>query len=190
MWIRGGLILVVMALCSWAAGAAEPRDVIHVIDLAGREQTPLHQPDHAATLLVFVLTDCPISNAYAPEIQRITAEYSTRDVATFVVYADARLTSTAAQHHAADYGYQGSMICDADKRLAAAVDARVAPEAVVLSRRGQVLYRGRIDDWYADYGQRRVQPTQRDLRDALDAVLAGQPVKQPTTRAIGCLIRP
>jgi hypothetical protein len=64
----------------------------------------------------------------------------------------------------------------------------MAPEAAVLAPDGKVVYRGRIDDRYADYGKRRPEPTQRDLRDALDAVLENKPVRAPTTKVIGCYL--
>jgi hypothetical protein len=51
-----------------------------------------------------------------------------------------------------------------------------------------VLYRGRIDDRVADFGKRRVEPTRRDLRLALDAILAGKPVPARRTKAVGCYI--
>jgi hypothetical protein len=58
----------------------------------------------------------------------------------------------------------------------------------VLSPSGDVLYRGRIDDRVADFGKRRVEPTRRDLRLALDAILAGKPVQARLTKAVGCYI--
>lgn len=51
-----------------------------------------------------------------------------------------------------------------------------------------VRYRGRIDNLYINIGRTRQQVTSHDLTDALDAVLAGRPVKQPTTEALGCYI--
>jgi hypothetical protein len=44
-------------------------------DLDGHVQTPLAQTDRKGTVLFFLLPDCPISNAYAPEIERICVEY-------------------------------------------------------------------------------------------------------------------
>jgi peptidyl-prolyl cis-trans isomerase A (cyclophilin A) len=41
----------------------------------GRTRTPLSQSDRKATVLFFLLPDCPISNSYMPEIQRICADY-------------------------------------------------------------------------------------------------------------------
>ena len=66
--------------------------------------------------------------------------------------------------------------------------ATVTPTAVVLDREGAVRYRGRIDDFYAALGKPRRQATTHELRDALDAVLAGKPVAVPEAKALGCYI--
>lgn len=71
---------------------------------------------------------------------------------------------------------------------AARVGATTTPEAALLSPEGAVLYLGRIDDIYADFGKKRAQPEHRDLRDAIDAVLAGRAVAQRRTPALGCQI--
>jgi hypothetical protein len=64
----------------------------------------------------------------------------------------------------------------------------VTPTAVVVDAQGTVRYRGRVDNLYAALGKTRQQVTSHDLRDALDAVLAGRPVAHPETEAIGCFI--
>ena len=50
------------------------------------------------------------------------------------------------------------------------------------------MYRGRIDDRFVDLGLERPSPTRRDLAEAIAAVLAGKPVDQPRTQAVGCFI--
>ena len=52
----------------------------------------------------------------------------------------------------------------------------------------ELVYRGRIDDRYVDFGNTRARATQHDLRQALDAVLSGEPVANPRTKAVGCFI--
>ncbi len=157
-------------------------------DLEGRIQTPLSQPDQRATILFFVLPDCPISNAYAPEIKRITTEYSQRQIASFVVYVDPDLTTDGAKKHAKDYGYECPVICDQSLRLVEQTGVTIAPEVAVLDLNGKRLYRGRIDNLYAGLGKRRPQATEHDLRDTLDAILNGKPIPNETTRSIGCFI--
>ena len=45
---------------------------------------------------------------------------------------------------------------------------------------------GRIDDRYVDFGKQRTEPTVRELRDALQAILAGKPIAVTRTKPIGC----
>ena len=49
----------------------------------------------------------------------------------------------------------------------------MSPEAAVFAADGSIKYRGRINDLYVDLGKKRNAATTHDLRDALDAVLAG-----------------
>ena len=129
---------------------------------------------------LFVMTDCPIANQFAPEIQRIVADYPR--VEFRVVYEDAG----DVERHAREYGLPGAMR-DERHELARRMGATITPEAVV-TRGGAVVYRGRIDDRYYDLGKWKFQPTTHDLRDALDDVLAGRPVRVAETKAIGCSI--
>lgn len=142
--------------------------------------------DAAAVVLLFLGQDCPISNGYTPELARIVAAYGPKKVAFAAVYPDPDLTPEAAAKHAKEYPLGCPAVLDPKRTLALRTGATVMPEAVVLSPKGAVLYRGRIDDRYIALGKKRDQPTVHDLRDALDAVLAGKPVPNPRTPAIGC----
>lgn len=141
-----------------------------------------------AGVLLFIARDCPISNAYAPEIKRILTAYAPQKIAFELVYPDPGTTSAAAHQHAKDYGYTCPIVLDPTHRLAKKYGATVTPEAVVLSPQGKILYRGRIDDLFVTFGQRRFQVTKHDLRQALEAVLRGKPIATPRTTAIGCFI--
>ncbi|HZY89933.1 MAG TPA: hypothetical protein VFE78_34240, partial [Gemmataceae bacterium] len=76
---------------------------------------------------------------------------------------------------------------DFDGRAADALGARRTPEAFLLDAKHVLRYRGRIDDQYG-VGTRRDAPTCRDLKQALDELLAGKPVTTATTDVPGCLI--
>jgi thiol-disulfide isomerase/thioredoxin len=157
-------------------------------DLDGRTHTPLAQPAAKATVLFFILPDCPISNAYAPEIKRICKDYEAKQVASFVVHADPDVTAEQARKHAKEYGIACPVLRDPTHILVKHTGATIAPEVAVLSADGKLLYRGRIDDWYVDVGKRRAEPTQRDLRLALDAIVQGKTPPTQVTKAIGCYL--
>jgi|SRR6185295_4211542 len=139
-----------------------------------------------ASALFFITTDCPIANSFAPEIKRIIADYAPRGVEFAMVYTDLRHSLAEAKRHAAEYGYDSEVRLDKERVQSRQYGVTVTPEAVVLGADGTRVYRGRIDDRYLAPGKYRLQPTTRELRDALDAVLAGRPVAVAETKAAGC----
>ena len=163
---------------------------LQITSVRGERLRPL-EPAGAANVLVFASTDCPVSNGYAPEIQRVCAAYASRGVACLLVYEDPDLRDEAARAHLSEYRY-GAMTAavDSDGSLAANVGATMTPEVAVIDRAGGVRYRGRIDNKYVAIGRARRTVTEHDLVNALDAVLAGRPVAVTEAPAVGCVIVP
>jgi hypothetical protein len=162
---------------------------LEVTDVAGVTHHPLDlHGDHEAVAFLFVGVDCPISNGYAPELNRIVAEFAKQGIDFYMVYPDADSTANAVRKHAHDYGYTAPAVLDPQHQLAKRFGATVTPEAAVVGPNGTMLYHGRIDDLYADLGKQRFAATTHDLREALDAIVHHRPVAQPITKAIGCEI--
>ncbi|MBV9469372.1 MAG: redoxin domain-containing protein [Abitibacteriaceae bacterium] len=170
-----------------ASGVSAHAETLVVKDINGASHNLLSQKAKA-TVLIFIAHDCPISNGYAPEINRLCAAYAPQQVTFYVVYAEPDLTLAQAKTHAKDYGYKCAALLDTGLRLAKRTQVEVTPEVAVLSPQGKVWYRGRIDNRYAGYGKMRLQPTQRDLQAALEAVVKGKLIAHPITKAIGCFI--
>ncbi len=143
---------------------------------------------HKATALIFLLPDCPIANGYAPEITRLQKAYEPQSIRFAIVYSDRDITAKIAATHCTDFQHSSQALIDPDLSLAKATGAKVTPEAVLLSPKGAVLYRGRIDDRFPAYGKRRAKPTKTELRDALDALLAGRMIAVARTEAVGCFL--
>lgn len=141
-----------------------------------------------ALVLVFLGTDCPISNRYSPLLESMRVEYARKGVEFLAVFSDAAVSLDAAKEHLTAFSLGMPGVLDPGASLARQTGARVTPEVVVLSPEGATLYRGRIDNRYVDWGKTRTEATERDLRDALDEVLAGKPVSRPVTPALGCAI--
>ena len=142
----------------------------------------------ALTLTVFVFTtsDCPISNRYAPELQRLAAKYG--DNAKFVlVYPAASDTPQVISEHKKKFGYTIDHVRDADRKLLKRTGVTVTPEVALMSG-DEMLYRGRIDDRYVELGRERAKPTTHDLEDALKAAIAGRPITVKQTQAVGCIL--
>jgi hypothetical protein len=160
-----------------------------ILDVSGVERYPLRVDSGKANVLFFVGNECPISNSYAHEIARICAEYKPKGIACALVYVDPALSDEQARQHAQEFGHGDyPRIVDRKHELVKATGATVTPEAAVLDRSGKVVYHGRIDDSYAALGQPRRPAKNADLRNALDEILAGKPVANPVTHALGCYI--
>jgi hypothetical protein len=190
--MRRRLIIFSLPLLLLAVGVVALRSAAEDrppwFDLNGAARDPLRPTGAKAGVLLFIQHDCPISNRYAPEINRIEAEYAPKGVAFTIVYEDPDLPAAEARRHAREYGYRMPALLDPTHLLARKVGATITPEAVVIAPDAKVVYRGRIDDLYADLAHARLKPTIHDLRLALTAILAGKLVPNPSTRAIGCFI--
>ena len=77
---------------------------------------------------------------------------------------------------------------DRDYALAKRWGATVTPEVVVMNARGEMLYRGAIDNWYYALGKNRPEPTEHYLKDVLEAIRGSYPILKKQTEAVGCLM--
>jgi hypothetical protein len=179
-----------LLLAGMAAGPSTMFAAGQTRDIDGRPVTPF-APSGAAHVLFFVASDCPVSNSYAPEIQRVCKVYASKGIACSLAYEDVTIDAAAVRRHMEAFAYGGlPATVDAARELATRAKVSVTPSAVVVDRRGQIRYRGRIDNLYSSLGKPRQQVTMHDLTDALDAVVAGKSVARAQTEAIGCFIAP
>ncbi len=161
---------------------------ISVRDTAGRVQKPFEKTGQQLTVFFFVAVDCPISNGYAPEINRIIETYAKQNVKCFLVYENVDVPVDDIKRHVTDFGFGCPALIDSTHELRALLHATKTPEAAVVDADVQILYRGRIDNWYSEFGKHRPLATVHDLRDVLEAALAGKPVPTVVTKVVGCPI--
>jgi len=160
-----------------------------IVSLDGIAVDPFAVPRGVrAHVLVFTTTDCPISNRYAAEITRLAALYKAQGVQFWMVYPVASDTPDAIRAHVGRFGLQLPVARDTRGSLVRRTGVTVTPEVAVVSGSGQMVYRGRVDDRYTDFGVDRPQPRTRDLDLALTQLLRGQPVSPASTRAVGCFL--
>ena len=155
-------------------------------DTAGAIHDQTEWTKSRAVVLFFTTIDCPLSNSYVPEMNRIRADYTKRGVAFYAVQTDTTIPDAEVRKHATEFGFTFPVLLDPKQLLVRLAGATATPEAAVLSSDGQILYLGRIDNRVVDFDKRRPAATEPDLRNAIDAVLAGKPVARPRTDVVGC----
>jgi hypothetical protein len=165
---------------------AAPQFVLR--DTRGAVHTAAEWAQGKAAVVLFVTIDCPIGNSYVPELNRIHDAYASRGVAMWAVQADPSVPDAAVAKYAADFHYGFPLLLDPAQTLVKHAGATITPQAAIFSPEGKLLYLGRIDNRVADFGKSRPAATVPDLRNALDAVLAGKLVSPDRTKSIGCSI--
>ncbi len=163
-------------------------DSLSLVDIDGKVHHPFEHQKQKALVLVFISTDCPIANYYHPTLRKLDERWDDAEVQMLYLHCDSDVTVAQARKHAKEFGITVPVILDKGQAVARKVHAEKTPEAVVITREGVIAYRGRIDNTYARYGKKRPRPTQNDLADAVQSVLAGEPVKHRETESVGCYI--
>jgi hypothetical protein len=160
----------------------------YLYDLDGKYVDPSEILGDGVAIWIYTRTDCPVSNRYAPEVRELHEAFHPRGVSFYLIYVDPQETAESIRAHVKEYNYPCVALRDPDHTTIPFTEATVTPEAVVFDKTGQIAYRGRISDLYAELGNGRASATKHDLRDAIEATLRGQPVAEPVTTPVGCYI--
>ncbi len=147
------------------------------------------RPGAPATVVVFTCNHCPYALAWHDRIADAARDYDDREVLFLAINSNdaeryPRDSLQEMRRRVADEDWPMPYLHDATQEVARAYDAKVTPDVFVFDSQGTLRYRGAPD---SDYGD----PTQRAawLRDALDAVLAGEEPALAETRPVGCSIK-
>ncbi len=162
-------------------------------DLNGHPVERIAPAGTKAVVLFFTASDCPISNRYIPEIERLDHEFAPQGVHFWWVYPNPGDTAAVVRRHDEQFGLHADAVLDTEQRLTHMAHATITPEVAVFTSTAEGLrevYRGRIDDRYVALGQERPAATRHDLEMAIRAVLATRAVPKPRGPAVGCSIVP
>jgi hypothetical protein len=161
------------------------------VDLDGTVVDPLKASAGKVVVLIFVRVECPISNRYSPTIQkmiqRIGRENAGR-VAFWLVYPDRSESAEQIRKHEKEFGYDLPALRDVQRSLVAESHAQTTPEAAVFDANHKLIYHGRIDNLFEDFGRARPAATTHELEDAIHAALDGKEVANASVPGVGCYI--
>jgi thiol-disulfide isomerase/thioredoxin len=169
------------------APASAGSNTASALDLAGKNVNPFEISGGKPLVLVFVRTDCPVSNRYAPTIQALSHKYAGEAV-MMLVYPDRSETPQDIEKHLHDYGYKIPALRDTQRELVKVSKVEITPEAAVFDGHGELVYHGRIDNWYVDFGHARGAPTTHELDQAIQAALNSARPAPASVSGIGCYI--
>jgi peroxiredoxin len=136
------------------------------------------------TVLIFVAVQCPVSNAYNERMQKLAQDYKARGVNVIGINANSTESAADVKGHAEKNNLTFTILKDNGNKVADNLGATRTPEAYFLDANNKLLYHGRIDN-----SRDATQVETSELRDALEATLAGKPVAKATANAFGCSIK-
>ncbi|MCH2180746.1 MAG: redoxin domain-containing protein [Mariniblastus sp.] len=156
-------------------------------DFRGRTWPSTEFKESKLLALVFLGTECPLVKLYANELKKIATDYPAHQLQIIGVNSNRHDSITEMGHFVRTTGIEFPVLKDVGNQFADQLGATRTPEVFLFDADRKLCYRGRINDLHS-YGQTRPQAKRHDLVDGIDALLAGQPVKSPTTEVEGCII--
>ena len=140
--------------------------------------------DGRLTVIVFISTRCPMSNAFNARINDLYTEFSGRGVRFLVVNSNADESLDEVRHHAERMEYDFPVYKDENNVVADLLGAVATPDSVVIDGNGVLRYHGIIED-----GANPQRTTKRPLRSAVEALMEHREVAETLTHGRGCAIR-
>ena len=144
-----------------------------------------------ATVVMFICNHCPYVKHVNPQLVQVARDYqprgvsfvgiSSNDVEAYPEDGPQEMKKVAQQ-----LGYPFPYLYDESQEVARSYQAACTPDLYVFDGDLKLVYRGQLDDSRPKNGQ---PPTGRDLRQAMDKVLAGKPVSTDQKPSIGCNIQ-
>jgi peroxiredoxin len=172
-----------LLLSDWKAHVGQPVPNFSLVDTDGKTVS-LIVPGKKASVVLFLSTRSPASQAYRERIRALGSDPAYKDVAFLALYSNADETAVAIKNEAGEQKFGFPIARDTNNKLADHFGAATTTAAWVIDAKGIVVYAGAIDD-NADAAQSRVHY----LKDALDATLANKPPSNAETKPVGAAIK-
>lgn len=185
--------LAAVALTGWLAGPAaalEPGQVVdnfRLLDQRGEAHELYYLSDMKAVVVMVQGNGCPIVRQALPALAEIRARYQGRGIEFLLLNSNLQDTRAALAKEAADFKIDFPILLDESQRVGEALGVVRTSEVFVIDPAGwKLAYRGPMDDRLSYERQRPAR--HHYLADALDAMVAGKPVKTPKAEGVGCLV--
>ncbi|MFM8552567.1 MAG: thioredoxin family protein [Nitrospiraceae bacterium] len=145
----------------------------------------------AALLVMFICRHCPYVVHVQDELARIGQDYADRELGIVGISSNDPIhypddAPERLKEMAQRLDFRFPLCFDETQEVAKAYKAACTPDFYLFDARRRLVYRGQLDDSRPGNGK---PVTGRDLRAAIEAVLAGRPVAADQKPSIGCSIK-
>lgn len=161
---------------------------ISLLDLRGNKVTLGEIKNHKATAVIFLSPECPLCQSYTLTINKLINQYQGKGVSFIGIVPSKDFTLKSINDYRLTYKSSLKILRDENNELVQFLNASITPEVFLLNTNARVIYSGRIDNWAYELGKKRKVITDHNLKNAIEALLAGKPVTVSKTKAVGCFI--
>ena len=151
-------------------------------------QSTIKSDSKEIKVYVFLSETCPICQSYTLTLKKLYNKYNSQNVVFIAVFSNYYSSSDNIQAFQKKYDFPFETILDQQGLVAKELGATITPEVFIQNEEGKTVYSGRIDDTFYAIGKRRNVIKSNDLEDALSQLISKQPIKNPKTKAVGCVI--
>lgn len=141
-----------------------------------------------ATIIVFLLSDCPASQSYTLTLNKLAKKYIKNNVELIGVFPGTFSIDDELRKFKSQYKINFELVKDPEMKLAKHLHANIGPSCFLIDEAGNVVYKGRIDDLLFSIGKKRQVITENNLDDAIQCLITNKPIKIAETKAIGCIL--
>jgi thiol-disulfide isomerase/thioredoxin len=181
-----GMLIGVVLICGFMVRneRAAKVDNFTLEDYNGVKHSLTDFKHSKAIVLMFIATQCPVSNSYNERMNDLYKDYFDKQITFVGINANKGESVEEIKNHAKDKGFKFPILKDWKNVVADKLGATVTPEIYVLNPDLEILYHGRIDN-----SSKIDKITSNDLRNALDEIVSSKTVVVSTTKAFGCTIK-
>jgi peroxiredoxin len=153
------------------------------------ETFPLAQlARNKASVIVFLLPDCPACESYSKTLTDLSKKFKDSGFEFYGVFPGTYNTTEEMIAFQKLYKVEFPLLQDPENLLARSLSASVVPSVFLINNLGEVLYKGRIDDWLYALGKKRAVITKHDLKNAMQSFKDGKIIQVRETTPIGCIL--
>ncbi len=171
-------------------GSTMPLKDLELADISGKNITLANAKGDAGTLVVFSCNTCPWVIRWEDRYVSLANTYAQKGIGMITVNSNAARfggedSLEEMLEHAKNNGYNFPYAQDPESELASAFGATKTPHIYLFNGDDKLVYRGAIDD----NAKNAKEVDEPFLANAIDALLAGNPINPQTTKALGCSIK-
>lgn len=186
--LLGLLTALALAAPAFAVAPGEKVANFELQDQNGTSHELYSLSKRKAVVLMIQGNGCPIVRQALPALREIRDQYQAQDIEFLLLNSNLQDDRASVAHEADEFGIELPILLDSGQNVGEALGVQRTSEVFVIDPSDwKLAYRGPMDDRLS-YEKQRPQASKHYLTDALDAMLAGEPVKVTQADGVGCIV--